>query len=204
MNDDDLTNNPNASFLNEDEEPELNLDTYRQDHGGLITTHNGMADALLRNNKLYNSMKGDWSRTSWNASQNIKVTTGREDNKFFIKREQMNAEAIRDRCKRYRQAAEQGVPDPMAPIGEDGKLTWKFMDLPKVIAIRISDEYFGGIPWQVIKHDRTMKAQFYQIVERDYNDYVCYPGGKLPLPIRPRIPSKRGGDRTLFFRGDEK
>lgn len=199
MNEDDLSRNPNASFLNEDEEPDWNPDVYRQDHGGIITSHNGMADALLRNNKLYNSMKGDWSRTSWNASNNIKVTTGREDNKFYIKREQMNAEAIADRCRRYRQAAEQGVPDPMAPLDDSGGLAWKWMDLPKVIAIRISDEYFGGMPWPVIKRDKTLKAQFYKVVEQEYNQFVCYPGGKLPIPVDVPYPTKRGQQR--FFKG---
>lgn len=192
--------NPNDSeFLSDDDEPQWNPDQYRQDTGGLITTHNGMADALLKNNNLYRSMKGDWKRSSWNASNNIKVTTGREDNKFYIKREQMNAEAIAERCKRYRQAAEQGVPDPMAPLDDSGGLAWKWMDLPKVIAIRISDDYFGGLPWAVIKRDRTLKAQFYKVVEKEYNQYVCYPHGKLPIPIDVPYPTKRGQER--FFKG---
>ena len=192
--------NPNESeFLSDDDEPQWNPDQYRQDVGGLITTHNGMADALLKNNKLYNSMKGDWKRSSWNASNNIKVTTGREDNKFYIKREQMNAEAIAERCKRYRQAAEKGVPDPLAPLDDSGGLAWKWMDLPKVIAIRISDDYFGGLPWAVIKRDRTLKAQFYKVVEKEYNQYVCYPGGKLPIPVDVPYPTKKGQER--FFKG---
>ena len=179
-------------------DPEKNYDYWRQDHGGMITNHNGIADKLLQNDDLYRSMKGDWSRTAWNKSNNIKVTTGREDGKFYITREQMNTEEVKQRVKNYRHAAEAGIPDPLAPIGDDGKLTWKFMELPKVIAIRISDQYFDSIPWSALKNDRTLKAQFYQIVERDYPEYICYPGGKLPLPIRPRIPSKRGGERTQF------
>jgi hypothetical protein len=145
-------------------------------------------------------MKGDWSRTSTNASGNIIVTTGREDGKFYIKREQKNAEHIAQRCQAYRRAAEQGIPDPLAPIGDDGKLTWKWMELPNVVSIRISDDYFGGMPWNAIKHDRTLKAQFYKVVEKEYNQYVCHPGGKLPIPVEVPYPTKKGQQR--FFKGN--
>ncbi len=158
----------------------------------MVTNHNGVADALLKNDKLYNSMKGDWSRTSWNASNNIKTTTGRQDGKFFITREQHNAEAVARRCQEYRN-------DPLAPIGEDGKLTYKWMDLPNVVSIRISDQYFGGMPWAAIKHDRTLKAQFYRVVEREYPQYICYPGGKLPIPVEVPYPTRMGQQR--FFKG---
>ena len=182
-----------------DTDPQKNLDYLRQDHGGTITNHNGVADTLLRNDDLYRSMKGDWKRTDWNASRNIRVTTGREDGKFYIRREQMNAEAVARRCQAYRQAAEAGYPDPLAPIGDDGRLTYKWMDLPNVVSIRISDEYFGGMPWAAIKHDRTLKAQFYLVVEREHNQYVCYPGGKLPIPVDVPYPTRRGQQR--FFQG---
>ena len=183
-----------------DSNPQKDLDFYRQDHGGMVTNHNGIADRLLKNNDLYNSMKGDWKRTDWNSSKNIKVTTGREDGKFFITREQQNIEEIKLRVKNYRHAAELGVPDPLAPLGEDGKLTYKWMELPTVISIRISDQYFGGMPWHVIKNDRTLKAQFYQVVEQEYPEYVCHPGGKLPLPVRPPYPTKQGQQK--FFQGN--
>ena len=183
----------------DDNDPTPNLDYLRQDHGGMITNHNGIADKLLQNDKLYNSMKGDWSRTDTNKSQNITVTTGREDGKFYIKREQKNDKAIAKACKEYRSRAEQGIPDPLAPIMPDGKLGYKWMDLPNVIAIRISDEYFGGMPWQVIKHDKTLKAQFYKVVEREYNQFVTYPYGKLPIPIDVPYPTKKGQER--FFQG---
>jgi hypothetical protein len=188
----------NPEYL-DNTDPEKNYDYLRQDHGGTVTTHNGIADRLLKNDKLYRSMKGDWSRTAWNASNNIRVTTGREDGKFYIKREQMNADAVARRCAEYRKAAEQGYPDPLAPIGDDGHLTYKWMDLPNVVSIRISDEYFGGMPWAAIKHDRTLKAQFYRVVEKEYNRYVCYPGGRLPIPIEVPYPSKRGQQK--FFKG---
>ena len=178
---------------------ETNLDYHRQDHGGMVTNHNGVADMLLRNDRLYNAMKGDWTRTEWNASRNIKTTTGKDSGKFYIKREQMNVAAVARRCQEYRKAAEQGYPDPLAPIGEDGQLTYKWMDLPHVISIEISDRYFGGMPWAVLKHDKTLKAQFYRVVEREYNQFVCHPHGKLPIPIDVPYPTAVGQQR--FFKG---
>jgi len=53
----------------------VNYDHLRQDSGGMVTNHNGVADKLLKNDKLYRAMKGDWKRTDWNANQNIRVTT---------------------------------------------------------------------------------------------------------------------------------
>jgi hypothetical protein len=188
----------NPEYLNNND-PEKNLDFYRQDNGGMITNHNGLADKLLQNDDLYRNMKGDWKRTDWNKGNNIKVTTGRQDGKFYITREQQNIEEIKARVKNYRHAAEMGVPDPLAPIGDDGKLTYKWMELPTVISIRISDQYFGGIPWQAIKNDRTLKAQFYRVVETEYPQYVCYPGGKLPIPVDVAYPTKVGEQK--YFRG---
>jgi len=182
-----------------DEDPEKNWNYWRQDHGGMVTQHNGVADKLLKNNDLYNSMKGDWSRTSESKSGNIITTTGREDGKFYIRREQKNAEAVARRCAAYREAAEMGIPDPLAPLMPDGKLGWKWMDLPNVVSIRISDQYFGGIPWQALKNDRTLKAQFYRVVQQEYPQYVCYPGGKLPIPIDVPYPSKAGEKK--YFQG---
>jgi hypothetical protein len=193
-------NDKNQPEYLDDKDPEKNHDYWRQDHGGMVTTHNGVAERLLSNNNdLYNSMKGDWKRTDTNKSGNMIVTTGREDGKFYIKREQQNTEEIKLRVKNYRHAAELGIPDPLAPIGEDGKLTYKWMDLPTVISIRISDQYFDGIPWNAIKNDRTLKAQFYRVVQQEYPEYVTYPGGKLPIPIDVPYPTKRGEQK--YFKG---
>tara|TARA_R110000868_G_scaffold225095_1_gene477327 strand:+ start:1408 stop:1968 length:561 start_codon:yes stop_codon:yes gene_type:complete len=183
-------NDMNQPDYLDDTDPEKNHDYWRQDHGGMITTHNGVADKLLQNDLLYNQMKGDWSRTDYNKQGNIKTTTGRQDGKFFITREQRNAEDVAYRCKLYREAAEQGIPDPLAPLMPDGTLGWKWMDLPNVVSIRISDQYFGGIPWHALKHDRTLKAQFYRVVQSEYPQYVCYPGGKMPIPIHVPYPNK--------------
>jgi hypothetical protein len=192
-------NNINEPEYLSDKDPEKNHDYWRQDHGGLITNHNGVADKLLQNDKLYNTMKGDWRRSDYNKSKNIKVTTGREDGKFFIQREQTNIEAIVQHVKEYRAMAEAGLPDPLAPLMPDGKLGYKWMELPSVISIRISDQYFGGIPWNALKNDRTLKAQFYRVVETEYPQYVCYPGGKLPIPVEVSYPTKVGQQR--FFKG---
>lgn len=184
----------------DNKDPEKNWDYYRQDHGGMITNHNGMADKLLQNDDLYRSMKGDWKRTETNKGGNIIVTTGREDGKFYIKREQKNTETIKAAVRAYRKTAEAGMIDPMAPISDDGKLTYKWMDLPSVIAIRISDQYFDGIPWSALKNDRTLKAQFYRVVETEYPEYVCYPGGKLPIPVAVPYPTKKGEQK--YFKGN--
>jgi hypothetical protein len=183
----------------DDTDPEKNYDYLRQDYGGTITNHNGVADALLKNNDLYNAMKGDWTRTAWSGSNNIKTTTGREDGKFYIRREQVNAEAVAERCRLYREASEAGHPDPLAPVMPDGKLGYKWMDLPNVVSIRISDQYFGGMPWAALKNDRTLKAQFYRVVQQEYPQYVCYPGGRLPIPIDVPYPSRVGQQK--FFKG---
>ena len=81
----------------------------------------------------------------------------------------------------------------------DGKLGWKWMDLPTVVSIDISNKYFGGMPWAVLKKDRTLKAQFYKVVEREYNQFVTYPGGRLPIPVDVPYPTPAGTDK--FFRG---
>jgi hypothetical protein len=89
-------------------EVDKNHNYWRQDEGGMVTNHNGVADRLLKNDALYNSLKGDWKRSDWNSSKNILVTTGREDGKFYIRREQMNTDAVAERCAAYRAAAEAG------------------------------------------------------------------------------------------------
>jgi hypothetical protein len=193
-------NDLNQPDLLNDADPEKNYDYWRQDHGGTVTNHNGVADRLLKNNDLYRSMKGDWKRTNTNKSGNIIVTSGREDGKFFIKREQTNTDAIIAGVKAYRAAAEAGIPDPLAPLMPDGTLGWKWIDLPKVISIRISDQYFGGLPWAAIKEDRTLKAQFYRVVQQEYPQYICYPGGKLPIPISVPYPAKAGEKK--YFQGN--
>jgi hypothetical protein len=194
-----MTPDPNRPEIIDTSDVEINHDYNRQDHGGMVTAHNGVADRLLQNDRLYREMKGDWTRTAWNASHNIRTTTGREGGKFYIRREQMNVAAVARRCAEYRRAAEQGYPDPLAPIMDDGRLGYKWMDLPHVISLEISDRYFGGMPWSVIKHDRTLKAQFYRVVEREYNQFVCYPHGRLPIPVEVPYPTASGTQK--YFQG---
>jgi hypothetical protein len=194
----EFDNYHDKSYLS-DQDPEHDEKAFRQDSGGLVTADNGIADRLLKNDKLYNAMKGDWSREGWNKSKNVKVTTGRQEGKFYITREQMNVEYIAEQCAEYRRRAEQGYMDPLAPIMPDGKLGYKWMDLPEVIAIRISDDYFGGMSWHTIKRDKTLKAQFYRVVQQEYPAFVCYPHGKLPIPIDVPYPNKVGAEK--FFAG---
>ena len=186
------------SYLN-DADPEFNADAHRWDRGGLATAENGIADRLLQNDKLYNHLKGDWKNEGLNLSKNIKTTTGREDGKFVMTKEQFNIPRIMEVCKDYRTRAEAGFLDPLAPLMPDGKIGYKWMELPEVIAWEIGNKYFGGMPWAVIKRDKTLKAQFYRVVEREYNAFVCYPGGKLPIPIDVPYPTAVG--QKAFFEG---
>lgn len=202
---DDLTGksideNINGEFLNDSSE--FNHDYFRQDHGGLITQDNGIADVILRNNDLYRQLKGDWSSTRYSKSGNMKTTTFKEDGKLYIQREQLNIDAVAERCRLYREAAAQGIPDPLAPPDNNGGLYWKWMDLPKVIAIKIQDDYFGGMDWEVIKRDETLKWQFYRVVETEYPQFVCYPSGKLPIPKQVLYPRKISA--AEFFKGGNK
>jgi hypothetical protein len=194
----EFNNYQDKSYL-DDQDPEFDEKAHRWDSGGLVTKDNGIADRLLKNDKLYNELKGDWSREGYNKSKNIKITTGRDGNKFYIQREQFNVPYILEQCAEYRKRAEAGYMDPLAPIMPDGKLGYKWMEIPEVISIQISDRYFGGMPWAAIKRDRTLKAQFYRVVEREYNAFVCYPGGKLPIPIEVPYPNPMGSDK--FFKG---
>jgi hypothetical protein len=180
-------------------DPEFNQDAHRWDKGGLVTADNGIADRLLQNDKLYSQLKGDWKREDFNLSKNIKVTTGREGGKMYLTREQMNIPAIMQHCKEYRARAEAGYLDPLAPIMPDGKLGYKWMELPEVMSFEISNKYFGGMPWAAIKRDRTLKAQFYKVVQQEYPAFVCYPGGKLPIPVDVPYPNPMGSDK--FFKG---
>jgi hypothetical protein len=180
-------------------DPEFNEDAHRWDKGGLATADNGIADRLLQNDKLFKQLKGDWERTDFNLSKNIKVTTGRQGGKTYLTREQLNVPAILEHCKQYRKMAENGFIDPLAPIMPDGKLGYKWMELPEVMSFEISNKYFGGMPWAAIKRDRTLKAQFYKVVEREYNAFVCYPGGKLPIPVEVPYPNPVGSEK--FFKG---
>jgi len=194
----EFNNYQDTSYL-EGPEPEFNQDAFRQDRGGLVTKDNGIADRLLRNDTLYRELKGDWRREGYNKSRNIKITTGREGGKFYIQREQFNTEYIAEQCAEYRRRAEAGYMDPLAPVMPDGKLGYKWMELPESIAIDISDKYFGGMPWAAIKRDRTLKAQFYRVVETEYPAFICYPGGRLPIPLEVPYPVPIGSDK--FFAG---
>lgn len=195
---DEFKNYHDKSYLS-DEDPEFDENAHRWDKGGLVTTDNGIADRLLQNDTLYKQLKGDWKRTDTNLSKNIITTTAREGGKLLLTREQLNLPAIKAHCQEYRKMAEAGFMDPLAPVMPDGKLGHKWMELPEVVAFEISNKYFGGMPWAAIKRDRTLKAQFYKVVEKEYNAFVCYPGGKLPIPVDVPYPNPVGSEK--FFKG---
>ena len=178
------------AYVTPDEKDVKRSETYfRDDNRGTM----GEAAAALvgrKGSKLFTQMNGDWERTEASGSGNIITTTGRKGADFFISRDQQNIEFIKAECAAYRAAAEAGQVDPMAPVMDDGTLGYMWIDLPTTVAIQISNDYFNGIPWTVLKTQRHSKAQFYQIVEKYYNEFVCYPHGKLPLPCRPAIPKK--------------
>ena len=180
-------------------DPEFNADAHRWDKGGLVTGDNGIADRLLKNDKLYNHLKGDWTNTGYNKSKNIKTTTGRDGGKFFMNKEQFNVPYIIEQCAAYRAKAEEGWLDPLAPLMPDGTLGYKWMELPEVVAWEIGNKYFGGLPWAAIKRDKTLKAQFYKVVQQEYPQFICYPHGKLPIPIDVPYPTEVG--KTAFFAG---
>jgi len=176
-----------------------NEDYFNQSHGGILGEKEALAELMFKDNGRYAKYKGDWTNSDWVGGGFTKITTGRKDGKFFITREQHNIEAIKAGVKRYREMAEAGIPDPLAPIGQDGKLQWSWMVLPNVISQRISDQYFGGLAWDTLKRDKTLKAQFYRVVQQEYPEYICFPGGKLPIPIDVPYPAKVG--ETKFFKG---
>jgi hypothetical protein len=194
----EFINYHDKSYLT-DADPEFNADSHRRDVGGLINKDNGIADRLLQNDRLYQHVKSGEKTEGWNGNKNIKTTTYREGNKFIIQREQMNVEYIQEQCQEYRKRAEAGYLDPLAPIMPDGSIGYKWMELPDVIAQDIGNRYFGGLPWAAIKRDRTLKAQFYRVVETEFNAFVCYPGGKLPIPIEVPYPAPVGSQK--FFEG---
>ena len=74
----EFQNYQDKSYLDPNEEPEHDPNAHRMDAGGLVTAHNGIADRLLQNDALFNTLKNDWKRTDYNKSRNVKTTTGLE------------------------------------------------------------------------------------------------------------------------------
>lgn len=179
--------------------PDFNQDYYHQSSGGIINEQ-ANEGLLRRNNELYNNLKsGNW-QMHLGQGQNIEYLVGREDDRLYVRRKQHNVEAIRQWCQAKRQANEQGITDLLAPPGPDGRPQHMWVNLPKIIAREISDRYFNGWDWEVIKRDPEMKTQWYMVIQREYPDFVCYPGGRLPIPRTARYPTERGGAKSLFAR----
>ena len=187
--------------MKDDNDNERDLTLYDLDHR--MGRDTGLAASLLANDALYNQLrKNDWEWTDW-ATPTMKVTMGKKDGQLFKTEEQVNVESIRQWCLRYRKMSEEGITDsnPLAVSATitrgDDKPSYRWINLPKVIARKISNEYFGGTDWEVLKHDKTLRAQFYKVVEKEYNDFVCHPGGKLPIPFEVSYP-KKSGERNFF------
>ena len=70
--------------------------------------------------------------------------------------------------------------------------SYKWIELPDILAEDIGQKYFGGLSWHTIKRDRSLKAQFYRVVQQEYPQYICYPGGKLPIPVAVSYPTRTG------------
>ena len=184
-----------------DNENERDLSIHNLDHRQ--GRDSGLAAALLQNDALFNQLKQDnWEWTDW-ATPTTRVTMGKKNGQLFKTEEQVNVESIRQWCLKYRKMSEEGIPDnnPMAVAASitrgDDKQSYRWINLPKVIARRISNEYFGGTDWEVLKHDKTLRAQFYKVVEKEWNDFVCHPNGKLPIPIDVPYP-KKAGEKNFF------
>jgi hypothetical protein len=63
---------------------------------------------------------------------------------------------------------------------------------PDVVVICDNSAGSNATTITALKNDRTMKAQFYRVVETEYPQYVCYPGGKLPIPVAVSYPQRTG------------
>jgi hypothetical protein len=46
--------------------------------------------------------------------------------------------------------------------------------------------------WDLVKQDKTLKAQWYMVIQQECPEYICFPGGKLPIPISVPYPARAG------------
>ena len=184
-------------------EIEKNLDFMRQDYS--ILGEGAAEEVLRKNNKLYREMKGDYTQHYWDVSGNIKYTAIRDGKWYHLLREQQNINQIIEECKALRALSEQGIPHHLAPIdtgADKPKLsTTPWVHVPSCIDIDISNKYFGGIPWDVIKMDPTLKTQYYMVIQREYPMFICYPGGKLPIKNADKIPYPSKEGEVKYFKG---
>lgn len=157
---------------------------------GLLET--GAGDQFFQNNERYRAYKGGWQTKHTSKTGNMEYTFKREGNNLQITRTQKNVQAIMEYCKKYRAKAEAGLmvdPFALADTTDTTKLSYQWVELPTVIAREISYKYFGGLPWEVVSQDPYMKAQFYLVIQKEYPAFICYPGGKLPIPIDVKYPT---------------
>ena len=68
------TSNQNPQYLAADDSDVVkDYNFLRQDAGGMVTNHNGVADKLLKNDRLFNTLRGDWTRTDWSGNLSSSV-----------------------------------------------------------------------------------------------------------------------------------
>jgi len=161
------------------EEALVNEDYYTK---GILEA--GVDAVLSKNNKLFNEVKsGTWSQ-NFNTG-NLKYKVGAIDGERYVQYEQMNVEAVREKCKQMREFyKEHGTDNPFFAG------TFHAMDLPKCFVHEITSKWFNNRPWELIKQDKKDKILFYAIVNEYYSDFVCHPTGKIPLPYNPSIPTR--------------
>jgi len=161
------------------EEALINEDYYTK---GILEA--GVDAVLRKNNNLFNEVKsGTWSQ-NFNTG-NLKYKVGAIDGERYVQYEQMNVEAVREKCKQMREFyKEHGTNNPFFAG------TFHAMDLPKCFVHEITSKWFNNRPWELIKQDKKDKILFYAIVNEYYSDFVCHPTGKIPLPYNPSIPTR--------------
>lgn len=171
------------------------LSSYHNAHDlSLGLLENGAGDAIFKNNEKYKAYKGDWTTFHRTKGGKIEYKLEKIDGKLNITRNQTNVDAIKQHCADYRAAAEQGYTDPWAPADphNPAKQQYKWVQLPTVISHEISNKYFSGLAWDVVKMDKYLKAQWYRVIQNEYPAFICYPGGKLPIPIEVPYPTPTG------------
>lgn len=161
------------------EEGKVNEDYYTQGNHAA-----GVDMVFSHNDRLFNEVKsGTWSQTF--VTPNITYKVGALDGERYVQYEQQNVEAIRQKCKELREFyREHGTDNPFFAG------TFHAMELPKCFVHEITSKWFNNRPWELIKMDKKDKILFYAIVNEYYNDFVCHPSGKIPLPYNPIIPTR--------------
>ena len=60
-------------------------------------------------------------------------------------------------------------------------------------------DYFRTIMENHPSIEVVAQGDIFSVDQQEYPQYVCYPGGKLPIPVEVPYPTKKGQQR--FFQG---